>query len=163
MKYLAILVAPLALAACNQNTSAGADREAQVDPAPTPAPQVSAAQALSGIAIEAVAVETMTDADIAALGQLAGKCRIVLTEVAKPSLSFEPGIRATIKLNGKLVTLPSSGASSYADGGLEVRLRPVDEEGDAGLPAEEMIVLLPGAKDELGYRGYRQCLPRKAS
>ncbi len=163
MRYSALAALPLALAACNQNTSPGPDREAQVDPAPTPAPQAAAAEALDGIATEAIAVETMTDADLAALGQLAGKCRIVLTEVGLPSLSFEPGIRATIKLNGKLITLPTSGASSYADGGLEVRLRPIEGEGDAGLPEEEMIVMLPGAKDELGFRGYRRCPPAGAS
>ncbi len=157
MKYLALAAFSLALAACNQNTSAGADREAQVEPAPTAAPRAGAAEALNGIATEAVAIETMTDADLAALGQEAGSCRIVLTEVGKPSLAYEKGIRATIKLNGKLITLPGSGADEYSDAGLKVVLREVPGEGDAGLPEAEMIVALPGAKDELGYRGYRHC------
>ncbi len=157
MRYLAFAVFPLALAACNQNTSAGADREAQVEPVPSAAPRVGAAEALNGIATEAITIETMTDTDLASLGQEAGSCRILLTEVGKPSLAYEKGIRATIKLNGKLITLPGSGADEYSEAGLKVVLREVPGEGDAGLPEEEMIVALPGAKDELGYRGYRQC------
>ncbi|MCT2559618.1 hypothetical protein N0B51_11570 [Tsuneonella sp. YG55] len=157
MRALVLAALPLALAACNQNTSAGADREAEVAPPPTAAPRAGAAEALSGIATQAIAVETLTDADLAALGQDAGSCRIVLTEVGKPSLAYEDGVRATIKLNGKLITLPGSGSGEYADAGLRVALREVPGEGDAGLPEEEMIVVLPGAKDELGYRGYRQC------
>ena len=62
-----------------------------------------------------------------------------------------------IKLNGKLIVLPPAGADRFAEGGLTVVLRPVDGEGNAGLPEHEMIVMLPGAKDELGFRGYRQC------
>ncbi len=158
MRYAALALLPLALAACNENTSPGADREAQVDPAPTPSQRASAAEALDGIATESITVETMTRADIAALGEAAGDCRIVLTEVAFPSLAYQPGVRATIKLNGKLITMPATGERSYAEGPLQVRLQPVEGEGDAGLPLEEMIVLLPGAEDERGYRGYRQCL-----
>ena len=162
MRYAALFLLPLALSACNENTSPGADREAQVAAAPAPSERESAAEALDGIATEAIAIETMTNADIAALGEAAGNCRIVLTEVAFPSLAYEPGQRATIKLNGKLITMPATGPRAYSEGGLEVLLRPVEGEGDAGLPLEEMVVILPGAEDELGYRGYRQCLAEGA-
>ena len=60
------------LTGCNSNSAPGNDREAQIDPAPTPAPRMGAAEALSGIATEAVQPETMSDADIAALGGLEG-------------------------------------------------------------------------------------------
>lgn len=147
----------LALAACNSNSSPGADREAQVDPAPTPAPRMAAAEALSGVAVEAVEPETMSDADIAALGGMDGKCAVRLTEVALPSFVYELGGAGAIKLNGKLIPLPPTGEGRFADGGLIVQLRAVEGEGNAGLPEHEMIVMLPGAKDERGYRGYLQC------
>ena len=87
----------------------------------------------------------------------AGNCAMRMTEVAKPSLVYEEGVRATIKLNGKLVTLPSSGAGRYGDAGLSIELRPVDRQGNAGLTGQEMVLMLPGAADELGFRGYRDC------
>ena len=158
MRYAALALLPLVLTACNENTSPGPDREAQLAAAPTPSAIASAAEALDGIATESVTVEPMTSADIAALGEAAGDCRFVMTEVAFPSLAYEPGVRATIKLNGKLIIMPATGPHSYEEGPLRVLLRPLEGEGDAGLPMEEMIVLLPGAEDERGYRGYRQCL-----
>ncbi len=145
------------LAACNSNTAPGNDREAQIDAAPTPAARMGAAEALAGIATGAVQPETMTDADIAALGGRQGRCAIVLTEVSEPSFLYRPGGPGAIKLNGKLIVLPPAGAERFAEGGLTVVLRPVDGEGNAGLPEHEMIVMLPGAKDELGFRGYRRC------
>ncbi len=81
------LLATAMLTACNSNSAPGNDREAQIDPAPTPAPRMGAAEALSGIAVEAVQPETMTDADISAVGGLEGRCAIRLTEVSEPSSS----------------------------------------------------------------------------
>ena len=101
--------------------------------------------------------ETMSQADIAALGGLAGKCAIKLTEVAHPSLVFEEGESATIKLNGKLIRLPSVGSGKFESGGLSVTLEPNDEEGDAGLQGMDMIIVPPEAKDEVGYGGYVDC------
>lgn len=158
-----ILAATALLVACNSNSSPSADREAQVDPPPTPAPMMRAAEALSGIAVEAIQPETMSDADIAALGGMAGRCVIRLTSVAFPSFLYEPGGAGTIKLNGKLITLPRPGDQRFADGGLSVLLRPVGGAGNSGLPEEDMIVMLPGAKDELGFRGYRQCAKKDGS
>lgn len=63
-----------------------------------------------------------------------------------------------IKLNAKLIPLPWRGDGLFADGDLRVLIRPVDEEfGDDGLREAEMILLLPGAKQEKGYRGYEFC------
>jgi len=109
---------------------------------------MGAAEALSGIAVEAVQPETMTDADIAAVGGLEGRCAIRLTEVSEPSFLYRPGGPATIKLNGKLIELSATGEQRFAAGGLTVQLRPVEGEGNAGLAEHEMIVMLPGAKDE---------------
>tara|TARA_R110002072_G_scaffold15856_31_gene62875 strand:- start:13400 stop:13900 length:501 start_codon:yes stop_codon:yes gene_type:complete len=158
MRAVTLLAAlALPLAACNQNTAVGNDREAQLEPAPTPAPIVGAEAALQNVATEIIKPETMTDADIAALGGVEGRCVVRLTEVAFPSLVYEPGGSGAIKLNGKLISLPSTGTSEFADGGLSVALRPLDDAGNAGLQGMEMIVVPPGAQDELGYRGYVQC------
>lgn len=149
----------LALTACNQNTDPGNDREAQLEPAPAPAPKVGAAEALSGIATEAIQPETMSDADVASLGGMSGKCSLRLTAVGFPSFVYDdPQGTGVIKLNGKLIPLASRGGGVFADGGLRVELRPVDKEfGDDGRREAEMIIWLPEAKDELGFRGYEVC------
>ncbi|MBS7671775.1 DUF6692 family protein [Croceicoccus gelatinilyticus] len=147
----------LVLASCNQNTATGNDREAQLEPAPSLAPIEGPASALANVETAIVKPETMSDADIQALGGNKGKCEMILTEVAFPSFLFEPGKSGAIKLNGKLISLKATGENRYEDGGLVVALRQVDEKGNAGSPAMEMIVAPPGAKDELGYRGYARC------
>ena len=159
---IAILIALLALplAACNQNTELGNDREGQIDAAPTPAPIMGAAAALENVATAVIKPETMSDADIAALGGKQGRCAVKLTEVGFPSFLYEPGGSGAIKLNGKLIVLPNTGEAEFADGGLTVKLQPVDEQGNAGLQSMEMIITPPGAKDEIGYRGYAQCYGR---
>lgn len=162
MTRLAIFAAApalLALAGCNQNTAPGNDKEAELDVAATPAPKMGAAQALSGIATGAIQPETMSDADIASLGGLGGKCTIRLTAVGFPSFIYDsPQGTGVIKLNGKLIPLASAGAGTFMDGGLKVTLRPVDQEfGDDGRREAEMIVMLPQAEDELGFRGYESC------
>lgn len=151
--------AVLALAACNQNTSPGNDAEAQLDHAPTPAPTMGASSALSGIATEAVKIETMTDADVASLGGYEGKCTIRLTRVGFPSFLYDSREGAGyIKLNAKLIPLGTEGGGLYADGDLRVLIRPVDDEfGDDGTREAELILMLPGAKQERGYRGYESC------
>ncbi|WP_338243397.1 DUF6692 family protein [Aurantiacibacter hainanensis] len=148
----------LMLAACNQNTAVGNDREAQIDPAPTPAPIMGAQAALRNVTTAIIKPETMTDADVSALGGMDGRCAVRLTEVAFPSFLYEPGASGAIKLNGKLIVLPRTGQNRFEDGGLIVTLRPLEGEGNAGLPEMEMIVVPPEAEDELGYRGYVQCM-----
>ncbi|WP_188056210.1 DUF6692 family protein [Sphingosinithalassobacter sp. CS137] len=159
---LLALVPVLMLGACNRNTAPGNDREAQIDAAPTPAPVMPAAQALSGIATEAIAVETMTDADLAALGGPEGKCLIRLTEVGFPSFVHD-GLDGTgvIKLNGKLIPLTAERAGMFSSDGLRVAIRPVERDfGSDGMREAEMILMLPGASDEHGYRGYEDCAHR---
>ena len=158
MRTIALFTAlALPLAGCNENTAVGNDREAQVEPAPTPAPIMGAQAALRNVATAIIKPETMTDADVTALGGREGRCVVKLTEVAFPSFLYEPGANGAIKLNGKLIVLPSTGAHEFEEGELTVALKPLDEEGDAGLQGMEMIIVPPGAKDELGYRGYVQC------
>lgn len=158
MKLSALIVAAaLPIAACNQNTAIGNDREAQLEPAAPAAPVESAAEALEGIAVALIKPETMSAADIAAVGGREGRCAVKLTEVAFPSFLYEPNGGGVIKLNGKLIPLPRQGENRFLDGDLLVALRPVGGEGNAGLPQMEMIVVPPEAKDEIGYRGYVQC------
>lgn len=161
MKAATLLAAAaaLALAGCNRNTAPGNDAEAQLDHAPTPAPTMAASAALSGIATEAVTIETMNDADVASLGGLEGKCSVRLTAVAFPSFLYDsPRGTGYVKLNAKLIPLAAQGGGLFADGDLRVVVRPVEEAfGDDGRREAELILMLPGAEDELGYRGYEVC------
>ncbi|GMM93731.1 MULTISPECIES: DUF6692 family protein [Erythrobacteraceae] len=147
----------IALSGCNQNTAIGNDREAQLDPAPTPVPIEPASQALQNVATAIVKPETMSDADIQAIGGTAGRCVYRLTEVGFPTFVYQPDSEAFIKLNGKIIPLSADGPDRFTSGELLVTTRLIDEEGNAGLQAQEIIVVPPGAKDELGYRGYVRC------
>ncbi len=159
-RLLTIVVAAITLAACNQNTALGNDREAQLDPAPAPAPIEPPEAALANVAVEMIKPETMADVDIEALGGRQGRCAVKLTEVGFPSFLYQPGVSGAIKLNGKLIPLPQTGPGRYQAGDLLVTLRTLDEKGNAGLQAMEMVVVPPGADDEIGYRGYVQCFAR---
>ncbi|MGE4306056.1 MAG: DUF6692 family protein [Novosphingobium sp.] len=150
-------VAALGLTACNRNTAVGNDREAQLDPAPAAAPIESASAALENVSTAIMKPETMSKADVDALGGKRGRCEVVLTEVAFPSFLYEPGRSGAIKLNGKLIPLAANGDNRFADGGLSVTLRQLEEEGNVGSQGIEMIVVPPGAKDEIGYHGYARC------
>lgn len=152
---LALLAVPLT--GCNRNSAEGNDREAQLDPAPTPAPVTGADAALENVATGVIKPATMSDADLAAIGGLRGKCAVRLTEVGDPSFAYAQGSRGFIKLNSKLVELPAAGEGRFAQGGLSVTLRPNGESGDAGLPGVDMLLVPPGAKDELGYSGFLDC------
>jgi len=147
----------LSLAGCNQNTAIGNDREAQLDPVPEPSPVMSASAALRNVSPALIKPETMSDIDIEALGGREGRCAIILTEVAFPSFLYEPGGAGTIKLNGKLIVLPSTGEGRFEDGGLTVTISLLEEEGNAGSQGMQMIVVPPGAPDEIGYHGYVRC------
>ena len=148
----------VALAGCNRNTAVGNDREAQVEAPPTPAPIVGVEAGLENVATALLKPETMSNTDLQALGGTRGRCAVKLTEVAFPSFLYEPGGSGAIKLNGKLIVLPQESAGRFADAGLSVTLRPLEgDEGNAGLEGMQMIVVPPGAKDEIGYHGYVQC------
>lgn len=154
-----VLTAAFALGACNQNSAPGNDKEAKLDPALAPAQKMGAAEALPGIATGAIQPETMSDADVASLGGLAGKCTIRLTAVGFPSFLYDESQRTgVIKLNGKLIPLASVDEGVFRDGDLKVTLRAVDKDfGDDGRREAEMIIMLPQAEDELGFRGYEVC------
>lgn len=156
---LATLVPLVALGACNRNTATGNDREAQIDAAPSPAPHMRAAAALSGIATEAVKIETMSKADVASLGGSRGKCFVRLTKVGFPSFVHDGLDRSgVIKLNGKLIPLRAQRPGLFVEGDLRVAVRPLERDrGTDGIREAELIVMLPGAKDELGYRGFEDC------
>ena len=151
------LIACLGLAACNQNTALCNDREAQLDPPETASPILSAEAALANVSTAVIKPETMSDADLRAIGANAGQCQFRLTEVSFPALTYSEGGGATIKLNGKLIPLQSTGTGQFASGELRVTTRMLDYEGDAGLQGMEMVVVPPGAQDELGYHGFRYC------
>lgn len=65
----------------------------------------------------------MNDADFAVLGGTKGRCAFRLTRVAYPSLLYGNS-NATIKLNGKLITLPLAAAGTYRDGPLGLKVSP---------------------------------------
>ena len=71
---LAALTLPLALSltGCNRNTDPGNDREAQLEPPPKAVPVESASAALANVATAIIKPETMTSADIGALGGMIG-------------------------------------------------------------------------------------------
>ncbi|MBB5279082.1 DUF6692 family protein [Pacificimonas flava] len=159
---LAVLIglgAILALAACNKNTAAGNDQEAGLEEPAKPAPRVPAASALANVDPAVLYPGTMTPADIKSLGGRETRCLFSMTEVGFPSLLFSGSRRdATIKLNGKLITLPESSDGNYGQAGLQIRIYPVDRQSRrGGLRESEMVVYLPGAPDELGFRGFQRC------
>ena len=159
MKTTFILTTGLAvaLAGCNQNTAIGNDREAQLDPPAKASPIEPASSALQNISTALVKPETMSDADVSAIGGKVGRCVFRLTEVGYPTFVYEPGSQGFIKLNGKLIPVSAAGTDRYTSGDLLVTTRLLDDEGNAGLQAQELIVVPPGAGDELGYRGYSIC------
>lgn len=155
--HAAMLIAALTLSACNRNTAPGNDREARIDPAPAPAEVVGAASALANVDTAIVKPETMSDADIAALGGPGDQCAVRLTSVAYPSFLFRPGKGGAIKLNGKLIPLAAKSRLTFEADGLTVVLRSNGEESQTGLEGIDMIVVPPGAQDELGYSGFVDC------
>ena len=157
--HLVAAGATIALAGCNSNTAPGNDREEQLEHAPKPAPIVSAAEALYGIAPEVVQPQTMETAEIARLGGFEGNCVFRLTTVGFPSFIYDRAAQqGVLKINAKLVPLEGDGEGLFVSHGLHVVIRPVDEEfGGDGQREAEMILFLPGAENELGYRGYEEC------
>lgn len=159
MKTNLFLIAGLTatLAACNQNTAIGNDREAHLDPPAEASPVEPASSALQNISTALVKPETMSAADIAAIGGTDGRCVYRLTEVGFPTVVYEPNAQAFVKLNGKLIPMQAEGTDRFVSDGLLLAMRTLDDEGNAGLQAQEIIIVPPGAEDELGYRGYTTC------
>lgn len=150
---LAIL--PL-LAACNTNSAPGNDQEAQIDPPAKAAEIVAANAALANVEPAVIKPETMTKADLSAIGE-SPDCQFRMTEVGYPSFVFAANGDGVIKLNGKLIPVPRISDGRYASGALTVTTRMLDDSGDAGLQGMELILMPPDANDERGYLGYRSC------
>lgn len=148
----------LPLSACGQNTAPGNDREARLDSAPTPAQVAQAADALRNIPSENVKPGMMTGVDIQAIGGMRGRCAFRLTEASYPTFIYRPGGQGVIKLADKLIPVTATGPDRFVGGELLITTRAVEETGSDGLRAQELIVVPPDAKDELGYRGYAECL-----
>lgn len=157
------VMAVLTLSGCNRNEAIGNDREAQLEPAPTPAPVMAPQAALANVSGALIKPETMSEADLAVIGGLEGRCAVRLSEVAFPSFVYSIGEAGTIKLNGKLIRLPAAGEDRFAADGLVVTLREREERGDAGLRGMDFILVVPGSEDELGYAGFVDCSKRRAS
>ncbi|MEQ9662707.1 MAG: hypothetical protein RLN87_09195 [Parasphingopyxis sp.] len=128
-----------------------------MDPLETAAPIRSARDALANVSTAIIKPETISDADMQALGPDRGECTFRLTEVSFPVLVYGEGTGAIIKLNGSLIPLRATGPGEFASGDLRVNIRMLESQGGAGLHAMEMVVIPPGAEDELGYHGFRHC------
>jgi hypothetical protein len=154
------LAACLMLAGCQHaNPSTGNDTEAALDPPATAAPQRPATQALAGIAMEDVQPETMSQADLDSLGGTDDRCLFRMDADGWPGFVYG-GAQAggIIKLNETLVSLPRTGSGTYADGGLQVTLHPLDASAsdDHQQPAN-LVIRLPHTPQELGFQGYAEC------
>lgn len=155
---LACVALPL-LAGCQTgNRSTGNDTEAALDPPAHAAPHRPATEALANVAIENVQPETMGEADLASLGDAAA-CLFRFGRDAWPAFAYAAqGGPGFIKLNGALVALPRVHEGQFADGGLRVSLMPVGSAGTrAAMREAKLIVRLPQASQELGFRGYAEC------
>lgn len=155
-----VFVACLALAGCHHaNPSIGNDTEAALDPPAAAAPQHPAAQALAGVAMEDVQPETMSQADLDSLGGTRDRCVFRMDADGWPGLVYG-GAQAggIIKLNETLVMLPRTGPDAYADGGLQVTLRPLDASApDDNQQPANLVIRLPHTPQELGFQGYAEC------
>jgi len=143
-------------AACNDNDHPGNDREAALDPPEPPAEMASATAALEGLSTKIVYPQMMTEPDTRRVTDADGRCIFRYTRVGFPVFAYNAS-DGFLKLNGKLVPLPASGAGMYADGPVQVTVRPLEErEGDEAYEAE-MVFRLADAPNELGFHGYAQC------
>ncbi|NCP23853.1 MAG: hypothetical protein GW854_06865 [Erythrobacter sp.] len=146
--------ATLLLAACNSNSAPGNDKLAELEKAPTAAPQMAAGPALANAAPGGLYPGILNEADVSSLGGTSGRCVFRMTKVGFPSFIYGGDqANATIKLNGKLVMLPATEANTFSGDGLTVEMAE-----NVGSDAEAtMIVRIPGAPNELGFRGVSSC------
>ena len=156
---------PLALigcaaAACVSNTAPGNDREARLDPPERPAELAPAEAAIAGVDISLLHPQIITEADRSTIPALQAGCVFRFTRVGYPVFLYPAGAAAPgiLKLNGRLVTLANEGGRRFESGGVEVRMRAVDGDARLDEPHDaELILMLPGARNELGYRGFATC------
>jgi hypothetical protein len=156
---IAIVILVFTPASCTSNTAPGNDREAQLDPAAPAAEIAQADAAIAGVETSLLHPEIMTDADLASIAAAPEQCLFRFTKVGLPVFVYrETGEAGTIKLNGKLVPLPSGGQGSFASGPVRVQLRVIEADAEPeDQRLAELVLMLTGARDELGYRGFAEC------
>ncbi len=161
-RRLALVLALAATAACAENTAPGNDREAALDPPATAAEVVPAGEALRGVATGLLMPQIMTDADLRNVpavdgrAESADRCSFRMTRVDHPVLVY--GTAAVIKLNGKLIPLAGIGEGRYGAEGVEVTVRPLEDDAGSDSPfLAELVLRFSGAPNELGFHGFSQC------
>lgn len=153
------LAIPLALAAlaagCVDNTAPGNDREAQLEPPAKAADVVPAAEATANVETGLLYPEIMTDPDRGNLPAMGERCLFRYTRVGLPVFAYG-ATTGVVKLNGKLVPLPSTGEGRYAEGAITVTVRPLEEQ-EAGVFPAELVLRVADAPNELGFHGFAEC------
>lgn len=150
------LVLGLAVAGCTENTAPGNDREAHLDPPASQAEVVSAGAAIEGVATRLLFPQTMTDADLGVIPDAGNVCVFRMTRVDHPVAVYAS--TAVIKLNDKLVSLPTTGEGRYEADGVTVTVRSLKERAGDGKPfPAEFVLRLPDAPNELGFHGFAEC------
>lgn len=152
--------AALAAGACIGNPAPGNDREAELDPPAPPAEMAPVETALAGVDVSLLHPQIITGPDRTAVPEQPGRCAFRFTTVGFPVFLYSrsPGTAGVLKLNGKLLSLEGGADGRFASGGVSVDLRPLDTEARAeGRHPSELILRLPGAPHELGYRGFSEC------
>lgn len=153
---LPLLLIAAAGSGCVENTAPGNDREASLEPPPKPAETAAVGAALQNVATGAIYPQIITDADLQNVTELDDRCTFRFTRVGFPVFVYGPGT-GVIKLNDKLVPLPARGEDTYAEGAVQVTIRPLEEGDTEGAVLTEFVLRLEGAPNELGFRGFSGC------
>lgn len=155
MRAAAALVAVVSAGACTTNEARGDDREGHRDPIAPAAEAASPGAAHATGSSDLPKPQAMTAAEVASLGEV--PCRWRMTRAGDPVLAYAPGPdgHATVKLDGELVTLPTTAPGTFAAGGLEVIIDVVEEHEDDELRVADLVLRVPGKAH--GFRGYTDC------
>lgn len=150
-----LVVLALGLGACTENTTPGNDREAQLS-SPEPPAEVAGVEAVLEGAGGGLHPQVITDPDLRSVADRGTRCLFRFTRVGFPVFAY--GATGIIKLNGKLVPLPRTGEGEFAEGGVTVTVRSLDEDADVTEPFHaELVLWLPEKDHELGYHGFAEC------
>lgn len=153
---LPLLMIAAAGGGCVENTAPGNDREASLEPPAKGAEMAAVGTALQNVATGALYPQIMTDADLANLPALGDRCTFRFTRVGFPVFVYGSAT-GVIKLNGRLVPLSPRSEDTYAEGAVEVTLRPLEEGETEGPVLTEFVLRLEGAPNELGFHGFAGC------
>lgn len=149
---------PIVVGCDNDNIAPGNDKESILETRPEASPVVGASDAIRNVAIELLKPEIMTEADLKVLPP-AQKCRVRMTERGFPVLTFEQGLSgmATIKLNGKLVNLPSVTPGKYEADRIQVEVGLLSTGIGDHVRDVRLVLRFRDVKHELGYSGFAVC------